>query len=187
MPIKIGQPRDHGFDEPLGLLSDCHRRIENFLQVLLAIAAQMNGGPLTAADRSQLDGALYYFATAAPRHTADEEKSLFPRLRAVRDRAARETLDVLEHLEQDHVAAQEHHGTVDRLIRRWLANGWLTAGDVHDVCTHLLALQTLYQRHIAIEDRELFPAAGRRLSAEQFRDIGREMAARRSLSTRAEA
>ena len=31
MLVKIGQPVDHGFDAPLGLLSDCHRRIEKFL------------------------------------------------------------------------------------------------------------------------------------------------------------
>ena len=35
MPIQIGQGADHSFDEPLGLLSDCHRRIEQFLGVPL--------------------------------------------------------------------------------------------------------------------------------------------------------
>ena len=82
MLLKIGQRPDHGFDEPLGLLSDCHRRIEHFLAVLLTIADQANGQELSADQRRQLEGALTYFSTAAPRHTADEEDSLFPRLEA---------------------------------------------------------------------------------------------------------
>ena len=39
MLLKIGGPPEHGFDQPLGLLSDCHRRIEHFLFVLSTIAA----------------------------------------------------------------------------------------------------------------------------------------------------
>ena len=38
MPVRIGGRPEHGFDEPLGLLSDCHRRIERFLGVLAAVA-----------------------------------------------------------------------------------------------------------------------------------------------------
>lgn len=95
MPIRIGQRPDHGFNEPLGLLSDCHRRIEHSLQVLLAVTEQVDGQPLFAAHRSDLEGALAYFGTAAPRHTADEEESLFPRLRTAPDPAAREALDAL--------------------------------------------------------------------------------------------
>ena len=45
---------------------------------------------------------------------------------------------------------------------------------------HLAALRALYQRHIDVEDRELFPAAARLLCATQIADIGREMAERRS-------
>lgn len=30
MPITIGHATSHGFDQPLGLLTDCHRRVELF-------------------------------------------------------------------------------------------------------------------------------------------------------------
>ncbi len=78
MLLKIGQRLDHGFDEPLGLLRDCHRRIEHFLHVLQAITREVAGGPLTEEQRAQLESALVYFATVTPRHSADEEQSLFP-------------------------------------------------------------------------------------------------------------
>ena len=37
MPISIGARPQSGFDDPLGLLSDCHRRIESFLGVLIRV------------------------------------------------------------------------------------------------------------------------------------------------------
>jgi hypothetical protein len=49
MPIQIGQPPGHDFDEPLGLLSDCHRRIEPFLHVLVVVDAELAGAPPTPA------------------------------------------------------------------------------------------------------------------------------------------
>ena len=45
MLVRIGQPADHGFDERLGLLSDCHRRIEQFLGLLSTVAGGRRGGP----------------------------------------------------------------------------------------------------------------------------------------------
>ena len=179
MPIQIGQRPDHGFDEPLGLLSDCHRRIEHFLQVLIAVDAQASGGPLTADQRRALEASLRYFAVAAPKHTADEEASLFPRLRDTGDPSATQALSLLETLERDHDAADADHAAVDTLARRWLESDRLSAADAADLRQRLARLKALYDRHIAIEDKQLFPAAARMLTDAQIREVGREMAGRR--------
>jgi hypothetical protein len=100
--IQIGHRAHHDFTEPLGLLRDCHRRIEHFLRILVAIEAGAAGRPLTPSDRSALQGAIRYFKIAAPTHTADEEISLFPRLPNSDDPAAAEARRVLERLEADH-------------------------------------------------------------------------------------
>jgi hemerythrin-like domain-containing protein len=181
MPIQIGRGPDHDFDEPLGLLSDCHRRIEHFLRVLVAIDERAAGGPLTAEFRMALEGALRYFTMAAPKHTADEEQSLFPRLRASGDPAAAQALELLDGLEHDHDTADEHHARVDTLVRRWLADDRLDPDASAELRERLKQLQALYDRHIAIEDRELFPAAARVLPATDIQQIGREMATRRQL------
>jgi hypothetical protein len=34
MTIQIGAKPDSGFDDPIGMLKDCHRRIEHFLYML---------------------------------------------------------------------------------------------------------------------------------------------------------
>lgn len=179
MLLKIGQRPDHGFDEPLGLLSDCHRRIERFLHVLGEITRQVAGAPLGDGQRAQLESALAYFATAAPRHTADEEQSLFPRLKASDDATAAAVLEVVEKLERDHGVADDHHRAVDGIIRQWLSSGRLGPDAVSELGTRLAALEAIYQSHIAVEDRELFPIAARVLSPGQLQEIGREMAARR--------
>lgn len=181
MPLKIGQHPDHGFDEPLGLLSDCHRRIEHFLNVLTLVTDRVAGGMLQDADRRQLDDAVKYFATAAPRHTADEEESLFPRMEASDDPDAVAAIGLIRSLESDHEEADRHHGEVDRLVRQWLADGVLEEPRVRELKQHLTTLNTLYAAHIAAEDRQVFPAAARLLSPADIHEIGREMAARRSV------
>ena len=181
MPIQIGQPPGHHFDEPLGLLSDCHRRIEHFLRVLVLVDAELAGGSPTPAQRSALEASLRYFTIAAPTHTADEEESLFPRLRDSGDPAAVSAMTLVDRLEHDHDEADVHHAAVAVLVQRWLAEGGLRRSDATELRERLAQLQMLYQRHIKVEDQELFPAAARVLDKAQLREIGREMAARRQL------
>ena len=79
MPVQIGA-KAHPFSDPTGLLSDCHRRIEMFLRSLEAVAI-VKDRPLTEESRVPFESALRYFREAAPNQTADEEESLFPRMR----------------------------------------------------------------------------------------------------------
>jgi hemerythrin-like domain-containing protein len=178
MFIAIGTSSDHGFDQPLGLLSDCHRRIERFLGILEAAAGGASGPPAEDVRRG-VEAALRYFATAAHTHTADEEESLFPRLRACSDPAAARALDIVGRLEADHRDAERRHADVERLMRRWLDSGQLDPADATALWGHVAALRALYAAHITVEDHELFPAAARLLTAEAVAKIGGEMAARR--------
>lgn len=183
--IQIGRRPDHDVNEPLGLLSDCHRRIEHFLDVLIALDRHAAGGSLTPGQREELGAALTYFAIAAPKHTADEEESLFPRLRANGDPRAAQALELLGRLERDHDEATRHHEAVDVLGRRWLDAGHLHEVEVGALRAHLAALRAIYIEHIGIEDRELFPSAARLLSTDELREVGLEMAARRAAGRRA--
>src|SRR6266481_5954066 len=102
MPIQIGH-KESDFTDPLGLLSDCHRRIEHFLGVLIKLCDKAKGGSLDAGEGELLDKALAYFRNAAPKHTADEEHSLFPRLRVAAESEA--PLARLAQLEFEHELA----------------------------------------------------------------------------------
>jgi len=145
----------------------------------------VGGGALTAPDAARLQSALTYFAEAAPRHTADEEHSLFPRLRQCADPAVNRTLERVARLEMEHRQAGLHHAAIDRLARQWIAAGGLEPEDSMALHGHLMVLRGLYQLHIAIEDQEVFPAAALLLSTQAIEEIGREMMERRSATSTA--
>jgi hemerythrin-like domain-containing protein len=180
----IGQKPESSFADPLGLLADCHRRIERFLSVLVKVSAQSCGRSLTGEERASLDTALHYFREAAPKHIADEEETLFPLLRSL-DRPELQTLlEKLNSLESDHARADRSQEEVDRLGQKWLASGSLEAADASRFALLVDELATLYREHIELEERELFPAAAEVLGDSERHAMGREMRARRGLEQR---
>ena len=183
MNLQIGERRSPTFAEPIELLVDCHRRVERFLAILLQVTEEAEGGPLNRLQREGLEAGLRYFAEAAPKHTADEEESLFPRLRRC-GAAAEEVLARVADLESDHAGAAPAHAAVDVLGRRWLARGILEREEVLELRNHLSTLTAMYQRHIAAEESEVFPLAARLLPAEEIAGVGREMASRRGQAHR---
>ncbi len=177
MPVQIGA-KTHSFAEPTGLLSDCHRRIEMFLASLERVA-EMIDRPLADDARASLDASLRYFREAAPKHTADEEQSLFPRLRSIDDARVKRAIETLDPLEQDHRRADALHANVDELGRRGLEHGSLEAEDAHRFRRDVAELASIYKEHIRIEDEMVFPIAGDVLSQPEKAAIAAEMAARR--------
>ena len=175
MPVQIGAKRESNFDDPLGLLSDCHRRIERFLAVLTRLSSELQGAALSEDHRRSLDTALKYFRESARRHTADEEESLFPRLRE------RGLTERLESLDADHERAQRIHAEVDRLGELWLSRGRLSTDETRNLSGAVTELGELYRQHIAIEDKEVFPAAAAALTSKEIEAVGAEMVARRGL------
>jgi len=177
MPVQIGG-KTHSFSEPTGLLSDCHRRIEMFLGSLVRVAPLLEK-PLDADARTAMETSLRYFREAAPKHTADEEESLFPRLRSLRNSAVEAALGNLDPLEREHRRADLLHAQVDRLGRKCLDAGSLSSEDAREFAHAVAELASIYKEHIRIEDDLVFPVAGRLLSAAEKAAIADEMAARR--------
>lgn len=181
MPIVIGAKPQSSFADPIGLMTDCHRRIERFLSVLVQVCAQAAGGPLTAEQRAAMDTALRYFREAAPKHTADEEQSLFPRLRSLDRPVVKAILARVDELEAQHGDAGLSHAEVDRLGQTWLATGSLPDADAARLAALLSGLAELYRHHIAMEESQVFPVAAAELDTREREAMGGEMAARRAL------
>jgi hemerythrin-like domain-containing protein len=179
MPVQIGATT-HSFNDPTGLLSDCHRRVEMFMGSLQAVAALCDQ-PLTDDVRRSLDLALRYFREAAPKHTADEEQSLFPRLRQIDNPELQAALAHLDALEEEHRWAEPLHQTVDQIGTEYLAKSQLTPAKARDFRDAVSQLADMYRRHIDVEDRHVFPIAARIVSVELKAEIAKEMAARRAV------
>lgn len=179
MPVQIGA-KAHHFSDPTGLLTDCHRRIEMFMGSLEAVGKVIDVAP-NGETRQALEGALRYFREAAPKHTADEEESLFPRLRGLHSPEVEAAFAKLDELEGEHRWAEELHAEVERLGLQYLANGEISSAESETFRKHVAELFAMYRRHIAVEDKELFPLAAGVLPAEDKRAIAEEMAGRRKV------
>ena len=181
MPVQIGTKASN-FSDPTGLMSDCHRRIEMFLNALRAVA-DFDDRQLAEDEQRALDAALRYFREAAPKHNSDEEESLFPRLRSALDPEVRSALADLARLEEEHRWAAPLHAEVDRLGQQWLLEGRLARDQVRAFQSAVGKLEFMYRTHIEFEDHVLFPLAARVLSPAQSAEIAQEMAKRRNLSS----
>ncbi len=181
MPINIGPNPNLTFTNPLGWLRGCHDRIKHFLGLLTLVATRRQGGELHREDREALDAALRYFREAFPKHTEDEEQSLFPRMRRSTLPAAVAARAPLDLLENEHHAIDQIHAEVDLLVERWLTEGALPAFEGGRLIALLQQLQGFYEKHIAMEDREVFSVASVVLTEKEMIEIGREMALRRGI------
>jgi hemerythrin-like domain-containing protein len=160
-----------GFDDPLGMLVACHRRIERELATLDRLQRHLPEHGCDDEARAAARAILKYFDGAAPNHHADEEGSLFPRLQALSEAHAGQLIDDLEH---DH----------DALAINWRRLRPLLAGIAVSSRANLSPklvndVRAMYAAHILREERALIPLAARVLDAEALRQIGQEMAARR--------
>jgi hemerythrin-like domain-containing protein len=183
MAVNVGGKPLADFSEPIEMMKDCHRRIEHFLEVLREAERRFGKSELDEEGRHALDASLNYFANFAPRHTADEEQSLFPRMRCSGNPDAREVMADLERLENDHRGCEELHSLVDRVVRSWLEAGRLDDDQRERLRAALDELANVYASHIQLEDVRVFAVASQILNPEQVRDIGEEMRKRRSLTS----
>ncbi|HYL38645.1 MAG TPA: hemerythrin domain-containing protein [Bryobacteraceae bacterium] len=125
MPVAVGTA-ENTFANPIGLLADCHRRIERSLQALLTVATQVEGGHLDPQHRSALATALEYFRQAAPKHTVDEEEDLFPMLRQLASPRISKIAAEVDRLEGEHKTAGAWHREVEDICERWLRQDHLS-------------------------------------------------------------
>ncbi len=175
MAIQIGAKPDSGFDDPIGMLKDCHRRIESFLHILCVVVDRAKGRSLTGEECAAVQAALQYFRTGGQRHTADEEQSLFPRLR----KSDAQAFEEIDRLEDDHREATALHTSVERFYSAWIDSGGLNADDTQQLLSETSRLKQLYSDHIQVEETTVFARAAQLLDSNAIAAIGTEFRFRR--------
>jgi hemerythrin-like domain-containing protein len=176
MGIQIGAKPDSGFDDPIGMLKDCHRRIEQFLNILCVVVSRAQGRALSDEEGAAVKSAIEYFRSGGQRHTSDEEESLFPRLRNQSDPGA---VGELTGLESDHQRANDLHAEVEKLYLAWIARTRLSREDEQRLLGATEELGHIYEGHIKIEEQAVFPLALKLLDNQSIAAMGQEFRARR--------
>jgi hemerythrin-like domain-containing protein len=179
--LTIGQPHVPDFSDPLGLMRHCHRKIEGFMKGLAAagevLRGERGGDPVGAF--ILIDSAREHFAVRGPKHTEDEEVSLFPRLREHGGGEAADALAALSELEAEHRSAEAVHAEFDELVVGLPRDGSAETEELDRFAELVALLGDLYRPHISIEDEIVFPAAARVIPPHVLAGIGREMRERR--------
>ncbi len=160
--VRIGEQRGEG--DVVDSLLDCHRRIRAFL----AMAARVGQGGDPADQVAEACAQIgRYFREAMPRHVADEEESILPRLRG---RAA--DIDAaLAGMHEQHAAHEEHVAELAAAVAAPEARP--------RIATAAAALEEALAPHLDLEEAIVFPAIRRLLTAQDLADIAAEMRARR--------
>jgi hemerythrin-like domain-containing protein len=159
------------FDDPVGLLLACHRRIEKHCDTLQRMPKHLEKHGVDSDLQTAITRILRYFSLAGPAHHADEELGLFPWLLARPDfpGALRAPLRNL----------------VDQ--HRQLETAWQNLSeDLNDLIVtekpralRLEPFVIMNRAHIALEDGEIFPLARQILDPDSANALGRTMILRR--------
>lgn len=170
-----------GFEAPLAKLSACHDRVGRQCAALRRLATQ---GVHDAADEDASTVAaavMRFFDTSAKDHHADEEADLFPAL--IESMAGSDAVCLREMIEASRAEHRE-------LTRRWSALrpvlAALAGGQRAPLPSDAVdGFIDLYARHIAREEAELLPMAGRLLGDADLERIAHAMRRRRGLDDEA--
>jgi iron-sulfur cluster repair protein YtfE (RIC family) len=159
------------------MLLGCHTRIRHYVQLSLTLAGAENE-PLK--EIAEAATAIFrYFSTALPLHEADENKSIFPRLRSAQPAGGlvREAAEIMV----------EQHKAIDEMATELLSLCSSLDHTPERLATlsrrleHVSrALEQAFAAHLHMEETVIFPALTELLTGEQLEEIRREMQERRT-------
>ncbi len=163
--------------DAVDMLLACHQRIRSFTAIAVRLAETENAASPEVVNAAE--SVHRYYTVALPLHEADENDSVYPRLR--------QTLGG-----EDARAAElmiEQHAPIDATIAA-LVPLWAELR-VHPERLHALRpelhrhgtrLQELWREHLALEEEIVFPLLRRKLADDDLRAIQQEMKQRRGIA-----
>lgn len=157
------------------MLKDCPRRTESFLGNLCVVVDRAQGRCLAGGERDAVQATLQYLRTGGQRHAADEEESLFPRLRM----SDATSFAGIDRLEGDHRKANDLHSSVERPYSIWIESGGLGPADRRQLLSETARLKQLYSDHIQAEETVVFARATQALDQQTIAATGTEFRFRR--------
>lgn len=157
------------------MLLACHERIRNFTGIAVRLIDAEAAGAAAVANAAE--AVHRYYSIALPLHEADENDSVYPRLRArLTDEGERASLQSMV----------DQHGPIDAVVARLLpmwdelkTSPERLSAYSGSMRTDAELLQNLWTEHLALEEKIVFPLIRDRLTPEELSDIQREMKQRR--------
>jgi iron-sulfur cluster repair protein YtfE (RIC family) len=168
------------FDHPLEALKACHEHIEEQVQSLYELAAHLRTHGSDEYAQRTAANLMNYFDTVGRLHYEDEERDVFPSLRAAALglNVGRVAL-LMRQVEQQHRAMELAWKPIKGAISR-IARGESTPINEAGLDRFVRSCRA----HIALTKSKLFPLAMLLLTEPELMAIGRSMARRRGVQPR---
>ncbi len=173
-PSSSGSAESAASTDGFDVLDACHRQTLLTLDKLAALVAHLASAGSDEQARTMAAEIVQFFSTTARQHHEDEERHVFPKL-ALSDNP--EVVHTVVRLQQDH---------------NWLEEDWMELSpqvdavacglnwyDLDVLREGMEVFTALSRDHIRLEESLIYPQARTRLDADERREMGREMAARR--------
>jgi iron-sulfur cluster repair protein YtfE (RIC family) len=174
VPLRLQPAPEVNRGDVFQLLLECHERIRSFSALALKLARLREVSAEERADAAIR--VLRYFTLALPKHVADEDLSLAPRLREAG--LSSEALRALDEMMRQHQGIEALLATLVPVWGLLRVDPWR-----HDELAPQLAasepLAALLEEHLRLEERALFPEARAVLSARAMEAIVAELRGRR--------
>jgi hemerythrin-like domain-containing protein len=126
-------------------LEASHRRHDEHMRALVASTRRIAQGGFTGDDQRVIEDAVDFLLRSVPRHFADEEETLFPRVRTLRPELA----DEIDRIVTEHREHEAHHM---RLAALWAKASGGDRSAARGLDDEAQRLASLYERHVADED-----------------------------------
>ena len=165
-----------GFEEPFGMLTACHERIDRMLALLARLREHVRAQGSDEQAQQAARDVMRYFDMAAPQHHLDEELHVFPPLLAGGDPVLS---GVVQRLQQDHLAMEARWRDARQVLVLLSEGAMDRPGDEDEA--RLDAFAGLYAAHIRAEEDIAYPAAQALLDPAGRAEMGEEMMRRRGV------
>lgn len=162
-------------DTPVEHLVACHRRIELRLDTLVRAGESLETD--RAAALAAIARSLEFLSSSGALHTEDEEKSVFPRLRA---KISAGWIAYLDSLEAQHQAADAIFSALKAVVYEITLREPVPTALIEQYRACAGELRSLYYEHIRSEDEILTDLARKSFSSSEIEEISSEMRARRN-------
>jgi hemerythrin-like domain-containing protein len=175
LPLEAILSQESSQQTPRNLLLACHERIRHFTAMARRLAENPAAPLEQVADAA--DAIHRYFSVALPLHEADENVSIDPRLQAA---GSPETAQASEEMVLQH---RRLNAVIKQLLPLWDAlcrEPEKLPGFVPRLVQLVSELESLWEKHLRLEEEIVFPAM-ERMPPRELEAILREMRERRGL------
>ena len=164
-----------GFDTPIAMLKECHRKVHDQCQTLQRLESHLVSHGSDQAAAQAAAAIVRYFDMAGPLHHADEEEDVLPALfESAAGADAVRLREMADTLQADHTALNQQWAALRQVLSA-IVQGQavrLNGVDVRAFVSH-------YRAHIDFEESQVFPMAERLLAMDTMAAIGLSMRRRR--------